>query len=108
METCAGLAGRTRHGCLATWTYLCAECPAQRAVLWQGSELLLLKIPLISVPVVDLPLAGEPRGSSSSAGQRKKHVGESGKAKAEGTLGELSWQTAHQPFSLLMLGNCKQ
>ena len=85
---CAGLqAGLGTGGVSATWTYLSVEHQAQRAVPWQGSELLLLKIPLASVPVVDLALASEPRGSSSSAGQRKRHVGEGGKKKLRAALG---------------------
>lgn len=71
----------------------------------QGSGLLLLQIPLASV---DLALASEPRRGSSSAGQKKRHVGEGGKKKPEGSLGELSWQTVHQSFNLMMLVNYKQ
>lgn len=87
-------------GVSATWTYLCVERQAQRAVPQQGSELLLLKIPPASALLLKIPLApalllkiplasalaSEPRGSSS-AGQRKRHVGESGKKKLKEALG---------------------
>lgn len=84
-------AGLGMGGVSATWTYLCVECQAQRAVPWQGSELLLLKIPPASALLLKIPLASalasEPRGSSSSAGQRKRHVGEGAKKKLREALG---------------------